>query len=203
MDPVLLANHVKADINPVKEQRILDIGTGSGIMPVVLALKYPKIRITGIEIQEELAAIAEKNVILNQMENNISIIQKDIREVEPSDIDGIQDIIISNPPYKKRGSGRINHDMQKAIARHEIKLSLDELVRSVKKHLSPGGDFYMIYPAERLCDLICVLCQYRIMPDQIRFIHTKKNAEAKRVIIKCINNGSQTISVLSPLFIYD
>ncbi len=197
MDSVFLADYVK----PEKGQKILDIGTGSGIMPVILALKYPKVQITGIEIQEELAEIAIKNVILNHVEKNISILQKDIRKTDFFHINGPYDIIISNPPYKKKGTGRLNPNMQKAIARHEIELSLDELAQSVKKHLSPEGCFYLIYPAERLSELICILCQYRIVPDRIRFIHTKKNAAAKRVMVKSIKNGSGTFTVLPPLYV--
>lgn len=196
MDPLFLADYVK----PEKGQKILDIGTGSGIMPVLLALKYPEVQITGVEIQEELAETAVKNVILNHLEKNISILQRDINKTDLIHINGTQDIIIANPPYKKKGSGRLNHNMQKAIARHEINLTLDELVQSVKKLLSPKGCFYLIYPAERLSELICILCQFSIVPDKIRFIHTKKNAAAKRVMVKCINNGRGTITVLPPLF---
>ncbi len=197
MDTVFLADYVK----PEKGQKILDIGTGSGIIPVILALKYPEVQITGVEIQEELAETAIKNVILNHLEKNISILHRDINKTDLIHINGTQDIIISNPPYKKKGSGRLNHNMQKAIARHEINLSLDELAQSVKKLLSPEGCFYLIYPAERLSELICILCQYRIVPDQIRFIHTKKNAAAKRVMAKCIRNGSGTVTVLPPLYV--
>ncbi len=199
MDTVFLADYVK----PAKGQKILDIGTGSGIIPVLLALKYPQVKITGVEIQEELAKIAKQNVILNHLEKQISILQRDINKTGLSHINGTQDVIISNPPYKKKGSGRLNHNMQEAIAKHEINLSLDELAQSVKKFLSPKGCFYLIYPAERLSEMICILCQYRIEPDEIRFIHTKKKSAAKRVMVKCIKNGSGTVTVLPPLYVND
>lgn len=199
MDPIFLSAHIK----PEKAKKLLDIGTGSGIMAMILAFKYPDIHITGVEIQKELAAIAKDNVILNHMGKSISILQKDIKETELYHINGIQDIVIANPPYRKAGSSRINPDMQKAIARHEIKLSLGELAECVKKFLSPKGKFYIIYPAERLSDLVSTLCKYNIKPDQIRFIHTKKNTMAKRVIIKCIKNGGQQVQVLPPLYIYN
>ena len=199
MDPVFLSAHV----TPEKGKKLLDIGTGSGIMAMILAFKYPDIHITGVEIQKELAAIARDNVILNHMEKNISILQKNIKKTALSHINGTQDIIIANPPYRKAGSARINPDMQKAIARHEIKLSLGELAECVKKFLSPQGKFYIIYPAERLSDLVSTLCRYQINPGQIRFIHTNKNTMAKRVIIKCINNGGQPVKILPPLYVYE
>ncbi len=198
MDSVILSAHVKF----WKAGKLLDIGTGSGIMAIILALKYPDIHITGVEIQKELASIANNNVILNHMEKNISILEKDIRQTEIDHINGAQDIIIANPPYRKTGSFRINPNIQKAIARHEMKLSLAELAKSVKRLLSSHGKFYIIYPAERLSNLISTLCHYKIEPDEIRFIHTKKNAAAKRVIIKCINNGGQPVKILPPLYIY-
>ncbi len=197
MDSIVLARH----IHTRQGEKILDIGTGSGILPILIALKHSDIKIIGIEIQEELASIARKNIIANHMEDTISIIRKDIKKTRLSDIDGTQDIIISNPPYKKIGSGRLNGNIQKAIANHELELSLEELIISVKKLLSPIGRFYMIYPAERCSEMIYTLCNYRIMPDQIRFIHTKKDSPAKRVIIKCINNGMQATKILPPLFI--
>ena len=198
MDSVFLSAHVKSE----KAKKLLDIGTGSGIMAIILASKYPDIHITGVEIQKELASIAQGNVILNHMEKNVSILEKDIKQTEIYHMNGAQDIIIANPPYRETGSFRINPNKQKAIARHEIKLSLDELAKSVKKFLSSHGEFYMIYPAERLSNLISTLCQYKIEPDEIRFIHIQKNAVAKRVIIKCINNGGQSVQVLPPLYVY-
>ncbi len=201
MDSIVLADHIC--IGTEKEKKLLDIGTGTGIIPILLACKYPEISITGVEIQKELSYIAQKNVTVNHMENNIRILKKDIRKTDLTNVNGSQDIIVSNPPYKKKGSGRINTNIQKAVAKHEIKLSLEELIKSVKRLLMPNGKFYMIYPAERCPEMFYTLCRYNIMPDQIRFIHTKRHTPAKRVIIKCIKGGSQPVTVCPPLFTHE
>jgi tRNA1Val (adenine37-N6)-methyltransferase len=123
MDPFILASQVQ-----VKEsKKIIDIGTGCAIIPLILSSKHPDLKIIGIEIQEELATFAKRNVVANKLENTIQIIFNDIKNIKSSDMDGKADIIVSNPPYKKKNSGRLNPDSQKAIARHEIALDIDTL----------------------------------------------------------------------------
>lgn len=198
MDPLLLADHV----NIVKHERILDIGTGCGIMPLLLLYKHPEIKITGVEIQENLADIARKNIKINNMDKRSLILLKDIKDVTISDINVKADIIIANPPYKKKETGRINPDIQKAIARHEIKLTLETLIDSVKRLLAQNGRFYIIYPAERVAELICSLNNHEINPEMIKFVHTKKENSAKLVILMGAQNSAQPLKVLSPLFVH-
>ncbi len=204
MDPFLLCSIIPPLIN----QTILDIGCGVGIMPLILKSINPDVKIFGIEIQKELAQFARKNIKNNLMGENIHIICKDIRKVVTQDFDNTIDIIVSNPPYKKKNSGRLNPDKQKAIARHEIKLDIKELIICCKRLLVPDGSLYIIFPAERISDLLSNMNKHRLTPETIQFVHTKKNAPAKLVIVCGANNKfkksirEQPI-IIPSLFIYD
>jgi len=199
VDPIILAAHA----DPKPEQRVVDLGTGCGIIPLILSHRYKETFITGIEIQKELAALAEKSIQANRLTERVSILLSDIRTLKPSDIGGYADLVITNPPYKKKKSGRINPDPGKAIARHEIELTLVELLRSAKRILCPNGRFMIIFPTERLGELMHEMEKNGIGPLTARFIHTKKEIRAKRVIITGTNNQTPGFSVLPPLFLKD
>ncbi len=172
-----------AQIPPLTNETILDIGCGSGVIPLTLKTKFPDVKIIGVEIQEELAELAKNNVKINSMQADISIICKDIKKISPDDFNKRIDIIISNPPYKKKGSGRLNPNQLKALARHEIKLTIKELLNSCKKLLSSKGKVFIIFPAERITDIIDNMHENNLKPETIRFIHTKKKGSAKLVIV--------------------
>ncbi|MCP4115508.1 MAG: methyltransferase [Desulfobacteraceae bacterium] len=197
VDPVLLAGHAA----PRPGERIADLGTGCGIMPLILSHRYPDTRITGIELQAELAALARKNMEENRLSGAISILTKDIRTLGPADLGGCVDLVITNPPYKKQKSGRINPDPQKAIARHEIELTLAELLASAARILVSGGRFIIIFPAERLGELMQGMEKNGMGPGSARFIHTKRDRIAKRVILTGIKNQRPIFTVEPPLFI--
>ncbi|MBF0259759.1 MAG: methyltransferase [Desulfamplus sp.] len=191
IDPFLLVS----DIVPESNERILDIGTGCGIMPLLLAFKYSHIHITAVEIQKELANMARQNFEANQLSDRIRLINDDIKKISRSDIDGKFgfsntggqfDRVISNPPYKKRGSGRLNPDIQKAIARHEVTLSLDELLLSAARFLKPEGLLNLIYPVNRLNELISSMDIHAIKPLSVKYLHTKKGGSPKLVLVKGI-----------------
>lgn len=150
IDPFLLCSQIPHLTN----QTILDIGCGSGIIPLILKFKNPDVKVFGVEIQKELVQFAQRNVVKNLMEKSISIMCKDIKKTSPLNFDKKIDVIVSNPPFKKKGSGRLNPDTQKAIARHEVKLTVNDLFRCCKQLLSPKGIVYIIFPAERISDLI-------------------------------------------------
>lgn len=199
IDPFLLCS----EIPPLTNQTILDIGCGSGIIPLILNFRNPGMKIYGVEIQKELADFAIQNVKANNMEKNISILYKDIKKVRPSDLSEQIDIIVSNPPYKKENSGRLNPDQQKAIARHEIKLNIVDLVKSCKRLLSKNGKLYIIFPADRVSDLIDCIKKSNINPLTIKFVHTKNKFKAKFVIVSAINNGFNLPVIEPPLNIFD
>jgi len=198
MDPIILAAHIQAEGN----EKILDIGCGCAIMPFFLALKYPDLKITGIEIQDELALFAKKNILANKLEKKIDIINDNIKNIRPLEIDGKTDIIISNPPYKKKDSGRHNPNSQKAIARHEITLDIKMVFNCSNRLLKEQGRIYIIFPAERLSDLILAMANYNFSPDFIRFVHIKKNQPAKLVILCAKKNSTPHCIVRPPLYIY-
>ena len=203
IDPFLLCS----EIIDLTNQTILDIGCGSGIIPLILKFKNPDVKIFGVEIQNELAELAESNVKRNSMEQSISIICKDIKDVTLQDFDEKIDIIVSNPPYKKEKSGRLNPDKQKAVARHEIKLNIQELLQCCKRLLSSNGRAYIIFPAERTSDLLYSMNENGIRPETIRFVHTKKDDNTKLVIVSGMKTGIKSAfqkPVIAPrLNIYD
>ncbi len=199
IDPFILAAHVITTEN----EKIIDIGCGCGIISLILALKSPDLKITGIEIQEELYLCAQKNIRANKLENTINIIHQDIQNINSHDLKGKADIIVSNPPYKKRGSGRLNPDSQKAIARHEITLDIDMLFKCSSRLLKEKGKLYIIFPAQRLSDLILTMEQNRFFPEFIRFVHIKKKSRAKLMIVCAVKNSNHPHSVLSPFYIYE
>ena len=179
VDPIILANHVF----PASGETILDLGCGCGIMPLILARRHPDVKILGIEIQEELALLAKKNVHDNGFEKRVSIFHQDIRTLETWMLQKKITTVISNPPYKKKDSGRLNPHPQKAAARHEVHLTLNECLACAFRVLEDKGEFVIIYPAERLCELMTAMKTLGFSPRWARFIHTRKERDAKRVIL--------------------
>lgn len=182
MDTLVLAGHVCS----LERETVLDIGTGCGILPIVLAHKYPGIRVFGVEIQKTLAGFARENCRLNRLDHRITIIETDIAAVGRHDISGNVDVIVSNPPFTKQRGGRLNPESGKAVARHEITLTLDLLCRAAGRLLREKGVFYMIFPADRLAELILELTRHHLFPRSFCFVHTRKEAPAKRVMIESI-----------------
>ena len=199
IDPFILAAHVEG----IENQKVIDIGCGCGIIPLILSLKSSALKITGIEIQKELYVCAKKNIITNKLEESINIIHEDIKNINTSDINGKADVIVSNPPYKKKGSGRLNPDSQKAIARHEITLDIDMLFRYSSGLLKEKGKLYVIFPAQRLSDLFLTMEHHTFSPEFIRFVHTKKNSPSKRVILCAGKNSNKPCEIHPPFYIYE
>jgi tRNA1Val (adenine37-N6)-methyltransferase len=199
MDPFVLSAHIK----PHPNEKIIDIGTGCGIIPLILSSRYPGLKIIGVEIQKELYQFARKNVLAQKLEKTINLINKDISDVTLKNIFGPADVIVSNPPYKKRGSGRLNPDSQKAIARHEIHLDIDMLFKYAKALLKDQGRLYIIFPAERLKDLESSMTKNHFNTSFMRFLHIKKGSPAKRVILCAVKNQETApCNILPPLYIY-
>lgn len=199
MDPFILA----AQVTPFPGCKIIDIGCGCGIIPVILGFRFKKVHIIGVEIQPELAQFAKKNIVANQFSDRIHILNRDIRTTTLSDIKEGADMIVANPPYKKKNSGRLNPDIQKAIARHEITLELSEFFESSNRLLKSGGQLLFIFPADRLHDIDPGLQSHAFQLDWIRFVHTKENKPAKLVLISALKEDHGNAFVRPPLYIYD
>jgi len=195
IEPFLLADFAQL----LPGQKVLDIGTGCGIIPLLMVFREPTLKVTGIEIQD--TEIAEKNVSKNLME--IEIVNDDFLEwAQRVDVEPF-DLIVSNPPYRKINSGRTNPDTGKAIARHELKLNLPSMLDKAQPILKKGGHITLAYPPIRLQETLGELESRELLPSRIRFIHGNQNAEAKIFLIDAIKEKKSDLIVDSPLYVYN
>jgi tRNA1Val (adenine37-N6)-methyltransferase len=200
IDAVLLAEFVRK----LKGERLIDIGTGCGVVPLMIALNNPAIKITGIEIQESLYDLATRNVIENGFTKRVKIINYDIRDAKSIFKGGSFDIVTANPPYIKSDSGRLNPHEEKAIARHELTISLEGLIKTAKYLLTSTGKLVIIYPAKRAVDLLDLLRRENIEPKMIQMVHSKVDTEAKLIIVKASKSAKKGgLKILKPCIIYN
>ena len=198
MDAVLLSGFAK-----VKEgEKVLDIGTGTGIIPILLAAKTLGQHFTGLEIQPESADMARRSVALNHLEEKISIVEGDVREADQLFSAASFDVITSNPPYMTGSHGLVNPDMPKAIARHEICCTLEDLVSQTEKLLRPGGRFFMVHRPFRLAEIMTVLTAHHLEPKRMRLVYPFVDKEPNMVLLECIRGGKPRITVEKPLIVY-
>lgn len=199
VDAVLLANFPKVK----KDAKVLDLGTGTGIIPVLIAAKTEAKQIEGIEIQTYLADMAQRSVKLNKIEDKVKIINEDLKKSINFLERGSYDLITCNPPYKDKGTGVINPEDGKAIARHEIKCTLEDIVSVSSKLLNFGGKFCIIHRPHRLVDIICLMRKYLIEPKRLRFIHPKQDKPPTMILIEGTRGGKSELRVIEPLFVLD
>ncbi|MBW1815226.1 MAG: tRNA1(Val) (adenine(37)-N6)-methyltransferase [Deltaproteobacteria bacterium] len=199
LDAIVLASHVQ----PQKGDRILDLGTGCGIVSLILAHQHKDIKIYGIEVQETLARIAILNVEENKMQDRVEIIHKDLKKLKNNDIFGPVNIIVSNPPYRKVDAGRINPDLQKAAAKHEISTDLEAVVTTARRMLLSGGRLVMVYAAERLTDILTRMRSTGIEPKYFRMIHPDIHSAAKLILVEGVKGGNAGMKNGAPLILYD
>lgn len=199
IDAVLLAGHIR--LKP--GDRVVDLGTGCGIIPLMLGYCYPDVFLWGVEIQEELAHLARRNISLNRMENQIRILQCDLKSLSRDMVESFVDVVVCNPPYRRIDSGKLNPNPQKAVARHEIKATLTDIITTAVRILKVSGRFVMIYPAIRTADLIFHMRAGGLEPKWIRMVHSYKNDQAKMVIAKGVKGGGPEMEIAPPLYIYE
>ncbi len=198
VDAAIVAHHVHLKPTDVA----VDLGTGCGVIPLILALQTPSAHIYGIEIQKDLAELASKNVQLNGMEASITIIHRDMKDLKSPLVPGTFDVVFSNPPYREALSGRINPEEERAVARHEIKTTLSDVVSVAESLLKPSGRFVVIYPAARAIDLFLRMRAFKLEPKRLRLIHPKQGSEAILVVVEGLKHGNPGLNVSSPLTIY-
>lgn len=199
MDAVLLCDFTK-----VKEgEKVIDLGTGTGIIPILLEAKTLGAEFTGIEIQEASVEMALRSVHMNNQQNKINIIEGDIKEADSLFPLSSFDVITCNPPYMDTGKGLVNEHSPKAIARHEIYCTLDDVIRVASKLATVGGRFYMVHKPHRLIEIVEVLKKYKLEPKRIRFVHAYKHKDANMVLIEAVRNGKPMVKIERPLIIYD
>lgn len=198
MDAVLLSDFAK-----VKEgQTVLDMGTGTGILPILLAAKTKAAKLIGLEIQPQSVEMARRSVVLNELEDRVSIAEGDIKEAGTIFPSASFDVITCNPPYMIDNHGLKNLDMPKAIARHEILLGFEDVAREASKLLKPGADFYLVHRPFRLVELMEQLTKYKLEPKTIRFVYPFVDKDPAMVLIHCKKGAKRYVSVERPLIIY-
>ena len=200
IDSVLLANFAK---NIKKDSFVLDLGTGSGIMPTLLCGKTELKKVIGIEIQKDVCDMAKRSIELNKINEKFEIICDSILNLNKYFEKQTFDVVITNPPYKKKSTGIINPDEPKMIARHEITANLEDFIRVAKDLLKDKGEFYMVHRPERLVDIFELMRKYKIEPKEIRFIFSNKNEEPKMVMIKGVKNAKSFLKIYPNLYIYE
>ncbi len=187
-----------ADFAAVKNGDIIvDLGTGCGIIPLILLLTKPAACVYGMEIQEDLASQAARNARLNELENRMKIVRGDIRNIPMKG--NWADGVVCNPPYRKIKSGRINPDPRKAIARHEILASMDDIAAAAKQILKKKGRLTLIYPSVRLPDIFLKLRQHGFEPKRLRINHPSLESPAKLALIEATLGGQPGLEILPPV----
>jgi tRNA1Val (adenine37-N6)-methyltransferase len=199
IDAAILAHHVRLRPTDIA----VDLGTGCGIIPLILSLQTPSAQIYGIEIQPDLAELASTNVRENHMESRVTIIRADMKDFRAHLTPGTADVVFSNPPYRRLLSGRINPETERAVARHEIKASLLDVVSVAESLLKPSGRFVVVYPAERAIDLMVNMRTFKLEPKRLRLIHPKQRSGAILAIVGGTKHGNPGLSVDSPFIIYE
>ncbi len=201
LDPVLLAHFAVYEAGAVRG-RLMDLGTGCGIIPLILARRLGCESITGLELQPRLFSLAERNVHLNRCEREVSLVQGDLRCVDRLFPKASFSYVLCNPPYRAREQGRISTDMEKAIARHEIACELQDVARSAAYLLRCRGSFCVVYPASRLSELMAVLRAEKLEPRTARMVHSRAGRPAKLVLMHAVKGAPTGLTVLPPLVIH-
>ena len=200
IDSVLISDYAK---RIKKNSTIVDLGTGTGIISILLSKKQENLKIYGIEIQKDVAEMAERSVKLNRLEDSIKIINDNLKNLENYFSMNSVDAIVTNPPYKKNNTGLKSDDYRNLVSRHEIECTLEDIINVSKKVLKDKGELYMINRAERLVDIIYLLRKNKIEPKEIRFVHSKENEPPTLVLIRAVKNAGEFLKIEKPLIIYD
>ena len=197
-DAVLLSGFAK----PGKRDRVLDLGTGTGVIPLLLAARYPEAVFTGLEINPESADMAERSVRLNGLEDRVRIVQGDIREADRLFAPASFDTVVTNPPYMAGEDGLKNPSAAKAAARHEIFCTIDDVLRASAVLLRSGGSFFMVHRPHRLAEILDKMREARLEPKILRTVHPRAEDEARMFLVKGTKDGGKWLTVERPLILY-
>lgn len=200
MDSILLSDFAKEMRHHAK---VLDLGTGTGIISILLCGKTDLKKVIGVEIQKEVAEMASRSIQLNDLQDKFEIINENILNLNNIYKKQSFDVIVTNPPYKKKNTGMINEKEKKIISRHEITANLEDFIKISKDLLKDNGEFYMVHRPERLVDILNLMRKYKIEPKILRFVYSDKNKESKLILIKGVKNGKPFLKVEKNLYIYD
>lgn len=181
--------------------KVVDLCTGNGIIPVLLSAKIPASEIIGVEIQEAVAKLANENVEFNNLQDKIKIINNDLTDVFNILGKSKFDVVTCNPPYRTNGCGVVNESDTKAIARHEILCSLNDVIYSAAMLLKPLGKFFMIHRPDRLCDIMCAMRENKIEPKVIQFVQPDIETKPTHVLIEGVYGGNKHMKVEKTKFV--
>jgi tRNA1(Val) A37 N6-methylase TrmN6 len=198
MDAVLLSGFARVEEGEIA----LDLGTGTGIIPILLAGKTKGKHFTGLEIQPESADMASRSVAYNHLEDRVSIIEGDIKEAGKMFRPASFDVITSNPPYMTGQHGLVNPNMEKAIARHEVCCTLEDVISQTAKLLRVGGRFYLVHRPFRLAEIIHMMVEYKLEPKRMKLVYPFVDREPNMVLIEAVRGGKSRITVEKPLIVY-
>ncbi len=198
MDAVLLSGFAKAK----QGDRVLDLGTGTGIIPILMEAKTSAKNLVGLEIQPDSADMARRSVRLNGLEKKIEIITGDIKEAESLFGAASFDVVTSNPPYMTEHHGITNPEAPKAIARHELLCSLEDVISQSSRLLKPGGNFFMVHRPFRLVDIFVLLREYKLEPKRMKLVYPFADKEPNMVLIEANRGGRDRMRVEKPLIVY-
>ncbi|ABA89466.1 SAM-dependent methyltransferase [Syntrophotalea carbinolica DSM 2380] len=199
LDPVLLCAF--AGFQGV--ERICDLGCGSGVIPLILSRTSDARRIVGVEIQEESADRARRSVLLNGVQDRVEIVRRDVRSVREVLAAESCQVVMTNPPYRRPGTGRLAPGDERARARHELHGGLDDFLACASYLLGTGGRFFMVHLAERLTDVLAGMRQAGLEPKRLRCVHSRYGESARMILVEGRRGGAPGLALEAPLFVYD
>lgn len=198
IDSVLLSNFAKEIKN---NANVIDLGTGTGILPILLSAKTKAKHFDAIEIQDEVADMAKRSVKLNDLDEKIMVINGNIKDL--NNIRDKYDIVITNPPYMKKETGLNNDNISKLISRHEIECTIEDIAKISFNILKDNGEIYMVHRPDRLMDILYYFRENKLEIKKIQFVYSKENKQASLVLLKAVKNGHSFMKVEEPLYIYN
>lgn len=197
-DAIFLSDFAKA------RGLVVDLGTGTGIIPLRLYGKNPRIeKIYGLEIQEEVAEMAERSIGLNNLEDRIQILHMDLNNIQSKFGRNTVDTVTTNPPYMKSGGALVNLEENFALSRHEVACTLEDIIRVAEYLLKPLGRFYMVHRPDRLVDMLYLLRKYDIEPKYIRFVQAKRDKKPNLILIEGRKHSKPDLKFYDPLIVYN
>ncbi len=199
MDAVLLSGFAQAK----QGDRVLDMGTGTGIIPMLMKAKTKATEFVGLELQSESADMARRSVYYNKLEDEIRIVEGDIKEAAAIFGAASFDVVTCNPPYMISNHGIQNEQAPKTIARHEIHCNLEDVISQAAKLCKPGGHFYMVHRPFRLAEIISMMTSYKLEPKRMRLVYPYVDREPNMVLIEGVRGGKSRIQVEKPLIVYE
>lgn len=200
IDSILLSDFAK---EIPENSKVIDLGTGTGIISILLCAKTKLSKIIGVEVQEEVSELAKRNSKLNNLENKFEIINENAKNLDKILEKNSFDAIVTNPPYKKENTGLTNENKLKLISRHEIEANLEDFVNISSKLLKNNGSFYMVHRPERLADIIELLRKNKLEPKILQLIYPKINKAPTMILIKAVKNAKPFLKIKEPLIIYN